>query len=286
MTHADPRTERITVIPAVLVRDGQLVAAVEEERLRRIKHCAGFPRQAIRECLRLGGASAADVDIFAPAQSPCAPVARRSFPAAAPAEAIPSAIARTTHAAAPAAVDDRRPLGLDERFVRPRMRFVEHHPCIWRVGRWSVLRRSRGVRHRRLPATSQHRGPAQGRSLILIDAFFPHHWAVLSRAHPVSRLSQYGDEFAMVLLRMRAALCGRAAFGAPTKDGVRAGSVALQPLVRWRFMTGRTASPARPGDAETRDPAGPGEEPDQRLDGRRSDRSLAPAGARGSGSMY
>ena len=30
-------------VSAVLVRDGQLIAAVEEERFRRIKHCAGFP---------------------------------------------------------------------------------------------------------------------------------------------------------------------------------------------------------------------------------------------------
>jgi len=40
---------------AALVVDGQLVAAVEEERLNRSKHCAGFPTLAVRECLRLGG---------------------------------------------------------------------------------------------------------------------------------------------------------------------------------------------------------------------------------------
>ena len=36
---------------ACLVRDGQLVAAAEEERFRRIKHWAGFPSQAIAYCL-------------------------------------------------------------------------------------------------------------------------------------------------------------------------------------------------------------------------------------------
>ena len=46
-------------VSAVLVRDGRLVAAVEEERFRRIKHCAGFPRRAIAECLRMGGVAAA-----------------------------------------------------------------------------------------------------------------------------------------------------------------------------------------------------------------------------------
>ncbi len=47
---------------AVLISDGRVVAAIEEERLNRIKHCAGFPALAIREVLRIGGASLADVD--------------------------------------------------------------------------------------------------------------------------------------------------------------------------------------------------------------------------------
>ncbi len=36
---------------ACLVKDGALVAAVEEERFRRVKHWAGFPTEAIRYCL-------------------------------------------------------------------------------------------------------------------------------------------------------------------------------------------------------------------------------------------
>ena len=47
---------------ACLVRDGQLVAAAEEERFRRIKHWAGFPRQAIRYCLGEAGIRLSDVD--------------------------------------------------------------------------------------------------------------------------------------------------------------------------------------------------------------------------------
>src|SRR6478736_3070438 len=47
---------------AALVRDGQLIAAAEEERFRRIKHWAGFPSQAIAYCLREAGLSLADVD--------------------------------------------------------------------------------------------------------------------------------------------------------------------------------------------------------------------------------
>ncbi len=47
---------------ACLLRDGQLVAAVEEERFRRIKHWAGFPSEAVRYCLDAGGARLEDVE--------------------------------------------------------------------------------------------------------------------------------------------------------------------------------------------------------------------------------
>src|SRR3981081_1739937 len=40
---------------AALIKDGQLVAAAEEERFRRIKHCAGFPTQSIQYCLPTAG---------------------------------------------------------------------------------------------------------------------------------------------------------------------------------------------------------------------------------------
>ncbi len=40
---------------ACLVRDGRLIAAVEEERFRRIKHWAGLPTEAMRYCLQAAG---------------------------------------------------------------------------------------------------------------------------------------------------------------------------------------------------------------------------------------
>ena len=47
---------------AALVRDGELVAAAEQERFSRKKHDAGFPRSAIDFCLRAGGLRAEDLD--------------------------------------------------------------------------------------------------------------------------------------------------------------------------------------------------------------------------------
>ncbi len=47
---------------AALIRDGQLVAAVEEERFSRKKHHAGFPYKAIEFCLEHAGITLADVE--------------------------------------------------------------------------------------------------------------------------------------------------------------------------------------------------------------------------------
>src|SRR5262245_23075657 len=50
---------------ACLVRDGEIVAAAEEERFRRIKHWAGFPSHAISYCLQEAGQSLSDVAVVA-----------------------------------------------------------------------------------------------------------------------------------------------------------------------------------------------------------------------------
>lgn len=47
---------------AALVVDGVVVAAVEEERLNRIKHTNKFPQLAIEACLEIGGVRAPDID--------------------------------------------------------------------------------------------------------------------------------------------------------------------------------------------------------------------------------
>jgi carbamoyltransferase len=47
---------------ACLVRDGELVFAVAEERISRMKHDARFPVNAIRACLEFGGVSAQQLD--------------------------------------------------------------------------------------------------------------------------------------------------------------------------------------------------------------------------------
>ena len=47
---------------AALVRDGEIIAAAQEERFTRKKHDYRFPTQAVRSCLQGGGIEAADLD--------------------------------------------------------------------------------------------------------------------------------------------------------------------------------------------------------------------------------
>jgi carbamoyltransferase len=53
-----------------LLRDGELIAAAEEERFSRLKHDPSLPWQALRFCLRQGGISLSDVDCVAYYENP------------------------------------------------------------------------------------------------------------------------------------------------------------------------------------------------------------------------
>ncbi len=55
---------------ACIVQDGRVLAAIEEERITRRKHTAGFPVQAIKACLEMSGLSHRDIDVIAIAKDP------------------------------------------------------------------------------------------------------------------------------------------------------------------------------------------------------------------------
>ncbi len=118
-------------VAAVVLRDGVLVAALEEERFTRVKHASGFPARAIAAGLEMAGARAEEVDVWALARGrrvhllrkawfalrhrPGAALVRQYRGSAAKGAHLPSVIAQT--------------LGLDAGHVASRMRYVEHHPA-------------------------------------------------------------------------------------------------------------------------------------------------------------
>jgi carbamoyltransferase len=64
---------------AAVVCNGQLIAAVEEERFNRVKYAAGFPAAAIRYCLKEAGIALSDIDHVAVPRNPYARLATKLF---------------------------------------------------------------------------------------------------------------------------------------------------------------------------------------------------------------
>ena len=63
---------------ACIIKDGQLVAAVEEERFTRVKYWAGFPVNSIRYCLSEAGISVHDLDHVGISRDPLTNIFRKA----------------------------------------------------------------------------------------------------------------------------------------------------------------------------------------------------------------
>ena len=62
---------------ASIFKDGKLIAAIEEERIRRVKHWAGFPSESIKFCLDECGITIKDVDHITISRDPSANVYKK-----------------------------------------------------------------------------------------------------------------------------------------------------------------------------------------------------------------
>jgi carbamoyltransferase len=116
-------------VAAAILRDGQLVAAVEEERFRRIKHYAGFPREAIRACLAMAGAEPRDIDAFAVSRDPKAHLWRKGVFALKHRPSLSLIRDRAANVMSVRHIADAcaSALDLDASRVSGRMHYVEHH---------------------------------------------------------------------------------------------------------------------------------------------------------------
>ena len=62
---------------ACILKNGELIAATEEERIRRIKHWAGFPSESIKFCLEEAGIDITQVDHITISRDPSANVYKK-----------------------------------------------------------------------------------------------------------------------------------------------------------------------------------------------------------------
>jgi carbamoyltransferase len=113
---------------AALVVDGELVAAVEEERLNRVKHSAGFPRLAAAWCLQDAGVRPEQLDHVAVSRNPSANLHRKLLRAL----RAPSAGFLRNRLANAARVRNvkhelEEALGVEHGSLRAELHNVEHH---------------------------------------------------------------------------------------------------------------------------------------------------------------
>ncbi|MBY0262704.1 MAG: hypothetical protein K2Q20_10195, partial [Phycisphaerales bacterium] len=115
---------------AVLADERGVIAAIAEERINRIKHCAVYPREAIQEVLRIAGASVSDITDVAVARDPKANLnSKLAFIARNPRIGLNLARVRLgahTKAAGGAAVVSEE-LGIKDGLAKAEQHNVEHH---------------------------------------------------------------------------------------------------------------------------------------------------------------
>ena len=64
---------------AAIFKDGEMIAATEEERFRRVKHWAGFPSMAVQFCLKEAGITMSQLDHIAIGRDPKAKMDKKIF---------------------------------------------------------------------------------------------------------------------------------------------------------------------------------------------------------------
>ena len=117
-------------VSAVLLRDGAVVAALEEERFTRIKHYAGFPTQSIQRCLEMAGIEGSEVAHVAISRDPKANLPQKALFALKKRPSVSLILDRLKNQRAVRDVEGplASALGVD-RTALPPIHNVEHHPA-------------------------------------------------------------------------------------------------------------------------------------------------------------
>lgn len=110
---------------AALLSEGQLVAAIEEERLNRIKHWAGFPNLAAAACL--DGTDRDEVEHVAISRNPFAHISRKVLYAAARPASWQRSMSRVANIVQVTRLSSERPGTILSELKRARIHKVEHH---------------------------------------------------------------------------------------------------------------------------------------------------------------
>ncbi|GAA3956397.1 carbamoyltransferase [Pedobacter ginsengiterrae] len=114
---------------ACIYRDGEIIAASEEERFRRIKHWAGFPSMAIQFCLDEAGINIRDVDHIAISRDPRANFGKKIFTAVKNRLSIKNIADRMRNLQKAKSIDEEfiSHFGLKPNELKAQIHNIEHH---------------------------------------------------------------------------------------------------------------------------------------------------------------
>jgi carbamoyltransferase len=115
---------------AAIFVDGKMIAAIEEERFRRVKHWAGFPSMAIEFCLKEAGVSLKDVDHIAIGRDPWAKLGKKLlFLLQNPSSSVAAVRNRLSNAKKVSTLEDEfvKIEAIDKAELKKKIHNVEHH---------------------------------------------------------------------------------------------------------------------------------------------------------------
>jgi len=115
---------------AAIFVDGIMIAAIEEERFRRVKHWAGFPSMAIEFCLKEAGVTLNEVDHIAIGRDPWAKLGKKIlFLAMNPTGGFTAVKNRLGNAKKVASLEDEfaKIASIDKATFKKKIHQVEHH---------------------------------------------------------------------------------------------------------------------------------------------------------------
>lgn len=114
---------------ACIYKNGDLIAATEEERIRRLKHWAGLPTEAIKFCLNEAGITLAEVDIITVSRNPMAKFEEKVFHTLKKLVSIKAIKDRAGNQLKIKGIksDIATALGFSEKDIKAKVKFIEHH---------------------------------------------------------------------------------------------------------------------------------------------------------------
>ena len=186
---------------ACIYKDGELIAATEEERILRVKHWAGLPIEAIRFCLKEANIGMEDIDHITISRDPKAKLTAKVIHALKKRMSIKALINRGSNSLKINSIGDEiaKSFGLDFSKLKAKIQFIEHHrshmASAFHISPFdeSVILSIDGMGD----FTSTMRGIGKGNKIKVIDSVsYPHSLGIFYTTFTqYLGFPHYGDEY-------------------------------------------------------------------------------------------